>query len=189
MARLHFHATRGDLLDLCQDVESKLEIEYLRRYEGPVADAGSAPEKFDTAAGIPDLGVAAGNDRISGPSFVILPKGQTLAPRRYEARGVPTIVYGDGGHPDAVVLAPGGDRPDLRANVAGEICNAMSTPKAERVLRAFSAAMKRAGWHRTPRRYWIGPEALAQFRAGWTLTSTIDGHPGLAVTAEELPSG
>jgi len=171
MVRVHFFAMRDDLLLVLGGIEAKRHVKYTRagRLDGP------EPEIWESAADLPHLGRATGDQHVQCDPFLIM--------NRNVAVQVATMTMRDGDdrwdveqprNPDSIVLRPGGEWTD-GAIVSGSFTTISKSPASQSLMRAAHSGIKR---HFTRvQAFWVGPQALVAFRSGRRLTCAIQSPP------------
>ena len=181
MSRVHFFATRKDILSICDVVEQKLDLKILRAFQVPTKQAKvpakqakDAYAEYYSFRDIPDLGKANGGNRKNGPCFVLVNKSIDVPMRNTTLAKAPYIRLWAVNKEEAVSFCPGGEYRD-DGIIFGEVMTEFSCKESERIVRAFRTAMKKQFGIKA-RGAWVGPEALERLKAGARLTDYYD-HP------------
>jgi len=171
MVRIYFFAMRSDLLLVLDKLEAKGRVKYTRcgRLDGPKS------EIWKSAADLPKLGQATGDQHIACDPFLIM---QENSPIRVETM---TMLDGDDRfdadqrwNPDSVVFHPGGEWTD-GALISGSFTTISKSQIPQSLMRAVHSSIKK---HFTRvQTFWVGPEALVAFRSGRRLTSAVQSPP------------
>jgi hypothetical protein len=169
--RVHFFATKDDLLLVLRSLEGGRPIRYTRagRVIGPV------PEIWKSGEDLPQLGNATGDQVVVCDQFLITEEIPTI---RVESRRMSTgemrfDVY-QSGNPDSVVLAPGGLWTD-GAIISGSIATISESQTSHSLMRSARSAVKKQ--FTRVRAFWVGPEALVALRSGRRLTTAVQSPP------------
>ena len=174
MSRVHFFATRKDILSICDVVEQKLDLKILRAFHVPAKQAKDAYAEYHCFRDIPDLGKANGGNRENGPCFVLVDKSIDVPTDNTFLGKIPYIDLSASNKEEAVSFCPGGEYRD-DGIIFGEVMTEFSCKESERIVRAFRTAMKKQFGVKA-RSAWVGPEALERLKAGARLTDYYD-HP------------
>lgn len=167
---INFFALKGDLLLVLGELEAKRQIKYVQggRLGGPT------PEVWYSAPDLPMLGRSA-DDHGGGREYLIVDRAADVYIEKM------TMFSGDerfdvhnGGNPASIDFRPGGEWTD-DAILSGNFTTLHKTPESQALMRAVRSRIKK---HFTRvRAYWVGPDALAAFRAGRRLASAIQCPP------------
>jgi hypothetical protein len=167
---IRFFALKADLLLVLGELEAKRQVKYVQggRLGGP------RPAIWYSASRLPKLGWSA-DDHGGGRDYLIMDRASDVYIERM------TIFSGDevfdvhnGGNPGSIEFTPGGEWTD-GAILAGRFATLHNTPESQALIKAVRLRIKK---HFTRvRSYWVGPEALAAFRAGRRLTAAIQCPP------------
>jgi hypothetical protein len=168
---INFFALKGDLLQVLGELEAKRQVKYVQggRLDGP------KPEVWHVAAELPRLGEATGDQQAACDDFLIVDRDvQVYVAKMTMLSGDERFDVNNGGNPDSIEFQPGGEWTD-GAIIAGRFATLHKTQGSQALMRAVSSRIKK---HFTRiRAYWVGPEALAAFRAGRRLTQAIQSPP------------
>jgi hypothetical protein len=171
MVRIYFFAMRNDLLLILGKLEAKRHVKYTRRgrLEGP------EPETWNSAADLPKLGRATGDQHVACDPFLIM---EGNSPIRVE-----TMTMRDGDdrfdveqrlNPDSIIFFPGGEWAD-GALISGSFTTISKSPLSQSLMRTVHSGIKK---HFTRvQAFWVGPEALVAFRSGRRLAYAIQSPP------------
>jgi hypothetical protein len=168
---INFFALKGDLLLALGGVESRREIKYLRsgRLDGRV------PGCWFSAKELPELGQATCDQQAGCESYLIVDRAANVYVRHSTMfSGDDRFDVDNGGNRDSIEFTPAGKWTD-GAIISGRFATLNDTPPSRALMRAVHYQIRK---HFTRiRAYWVGPEALAAFRAGRRLTMAIQSPP------------
>ncbi len=171
MKRISFFATKNDLLSALCDLEAKRKIKYTRagRIEGPEFQV------WESGANLPGLGRAAGDQAITCDAFLIVDGASVVTVVLQEMlNGDDRYDLEQARNPDSVILNVGGEWVD-GSLISGSATTISDSTVSQSLMRTLHSGIKR---HFTRiRGFWVGPEALAELRAGKRLTYAVESPP------------
>ena len=168
---MYIFALKNDLLLVLGNLEAKRKVKYTRCGWLPEPE----PEIWKRAADLPRLGQAACDQEAGCDTFLIMEEDCPIR--------VKTMTMFDGDdrfdveqpwNPHSVFLSAGGEWKDGTI-ISGTITTISSSPVSQSLMRALHYRVKKH--FARVRAYWVGPEALAAFRAGRRLTHAIQSPP------------
>jgi len=164
---INFFATRPDLLDLLNDVESKQSIQYV---EAGLLDSPT-PRVYGSCMECPGIGRIRIDNTNLGAGYLIIPKGTPVAieavPQR---RGGIKYAVDQGMNPNSVDMLSGGQY-DKMTVVAGRIGTCTDSTESAALLKTIRGLIHKR-WERI-RSYWVGPEAAKILDRGGRLTANL----------------
>lgn len=167
----YFFALKGDLLLVLGELEAKRQVKYVQsgRLDGP------EPQIWYSAADLPKLGLATGDQQAQCDDFLIVDRSTDVnISTRTMFSGDDRFDVDNGSNPDSIVFQPGGEWND-GAVISGRFATLHKTPASQALMRAVRSLVKK---HFTrARAFWVGPEALAALRVGRRLTGAIQSPP------------
>jgi hypothetical protein len=162
--RLHFYATRDDLIPWLASVERALPVDYVRMANSPVGTA----QAYAMAADIPALGHASSPSAGTGERFLVVRKSHRVVVRRVAADdGRTRYCFDQLANPDSITFAPGGLY-GTDVLLHGGVATASQSADSLALMKVFAKPL-RASFRRI-KAYWVGPEAEALLDGGARLT-------------------
>jgi hypothetical protein len=173
---LQLYATKHDFETLFDIVEAIQPLYYAR------TGLRCEPTALTFASGkdLPDLGFSGGAGAGSDASYLV---GYTAA---FESR---LITQREGGvlyafdqlnNPNTIVLRPGGRYLDA-CLIAGQIGSTSTENVSEKLYDTFSKNLRKQ--FARVRAYWVGPEAMSEWRKGLRLTIGVNSSSAYDLTA------
>ncbi|MGZ2749719.1 hypothetical protein [Burkholderia stagnalis] len=193
MKRIHFYATKSDILTVTDSVESGWSFKYILVDHFLFPNYGSAIPMYGTARDIPDLGVAAKNQTGSCERYLVVEKSVEVRPMtKHLGKNMPDggrlITYCDPGDcAEGVELNTGGFWSDGTL-ISGLIQTWSDDPAAQRLMRRFGSALKKH-FSEKINAYWVGPEAYEFLRNGGRLTPNVSAPPEFDLKLPDLGEG
>jgi hypothetical protein len=168
---INFFALKGDLLLVLGELEAKRQVKYVQggRLDGP------RPGIWYSATELPKLGQATRDQQAGCDDFLIVDRvADVYIDKMTIFSGDEVFDVHNGGNPDSIQFLPAGEWTN-GAIICGRFATLHKTPASQALMRAVRSRIKK---HFTRVcAYWVGPEALAAFRAGRRLTMAIQSPP------------
>jgi len=157
-------AVRSDILRLLKTLEAGTEIKYIK------ADSSSVPtiQQWSHGSDLPKLGIADGSQSNLCQSYLLSYPDLIVQPRQIEQPdGTLRFDVDQLNNPDSIVFTPAGEWKD-KVILAGSFGTASLSPASQSLMKAVAAAVRKN--FSKVRAFWVGPEALAQWKSGKRLT-------------------
>jgi hypothetical protein len=186
MKQILFYATRDDLIELLELVESKGQMKYARMGNFASADVKNGPLTFESGSQIPDLGKASADSSTACEAFLVC-HPQTLIISR-EIQGVcgNRICIDQLANPDSIEFKPAGIRND-NAMLHGRIGTASDSQFSQFLMKRFEVAIKRS--FLKIRAYYVGPNAFRLLASGKRFTISLQSDRIFDLTMPESTFG
>jgi hypothetical protein len=181
MKRIPFFALKDDILSVLEAVERGGPLQYVRTGNQLRPDF----ETFLRGADIPNLGVANRETGSSCDSFLVTRTTVPIGIRSLKgANGLQRYLMDQLLNPDTVGLTPAG-RWGEDIILEGIVGTASDSPASQELMRKFNSAFKKS-FTKVQGRF-VGPQALALFKAGKRLTQAAQSPPEFDLTP--IPKG
>lgn len=167
MKQIRFFAVDDDLINVLNEVEQGIHLQYVKAGVSP----SSLTESYQAGTKIPRLGMATADSAINSDSFLVAERGMPIRSR--------PVVRQDGGtnfcidqleNPDTVVLTPAGKWGNV-AVLYGTVGTASDTEASIKLAKAFERAVKKH--FKKVKAFWVGPNALELLQKGERLTIAV----------------
>ncbi|WP_155642079.1 hypothetical protein [Burkholderia cepacia] len=181
MKRIHFYATRDDILLITDSMESRQNLKYILTLHSlhPKYD-GVAPI-YESGRDIQSLGDAAKNQTGGCERYIVVERSVNVIPvSRFIGKDTPSggkwyVDYEIGNCPEGVEFNAGGLW-SSEILINGLIQTWSDDPAAQKLMRQAAAAMKKYFPAKIDA-YWVGPEAFELLKSGFRLTSNAAAGP------------
>jgi hypothetical protein len=174
VSQIHFYATRVDLLEVLEKIETVEPVMYVRAGFGESADF----PVYARAADIPGLGTTDAESWVSATKYLIMSKSKRVVVEEKVFDDHTRYGVYSGVNPDSVELSPSGVLRDGFL-IYGRVATLGATNEAKQLQRKFSSAFRkhfrRVGYAL------VGKEAYALLEAGWRLSQAVQNPPEYAL--------
>jgi hypothetical protein len=164
---IYYFAVADDLLPVIETVERAVNVRYTLAGLHPELQA----KQFDSAASLPDLGMAQAPDMNHVARYIVLPASCEVVVRAVSQRHGGTLYAIDQAmNEESVEFTPGGIFGSV-AVISGRVATASSAEASLRIFRLYVRAIKKTFTrHGT---YWVGRGAEQLARSGIRLTAAV----------------
>lgn len=130
--RYLFFLTRSDLMEIVQDVEKEISLQYIKR----ASYSSDVLEEYDSLLEYKELGINKTGNHL-GESFVVIEKSNRLVTRKVKLADDSIRYFVDQKeNPDSIILTPGGIFEEGYL-ICGEIGTISSSEASIRTLRSY----------------------------------------------------
>lgn len=161
MISIHLFATREDLLELLECVESEAPLKYSRMGYFTEAEFRAGLDSYEEGAMIPGLGVATDDSGVGCPRFLVSNRGTPVGVRSINTYNDVHHCVDERGNPGFLVLAPGGIW-EGSVLLSGSLASGSYSRDASRLLRKFRKCAK--ALYEKIGAYDVGPRAAGRMR-------------------------
>lgn len=165
--QLNLFATKSDLENLLQAVESKYPLQFVRTglFDSPVIEA------LQSLLDVPDIGKVSVGDAVQAPRYLVAIRTTHVevetVPQR---RGGIKYSVSQKNNPKTVVFSPGGVFAET-ALIDGAVGTISDDLNSLELFRLFSKEIQ--GQFKKIREYYVGKEAASLLDKGWRLTHNV----------------
>ncbi|WP_155626242.1 hypothetical protein [Burkholderia vietnamiensis] len=181
MKRIHFFATKNDVLLITDFIESKGDVKYILSHHHFFQEYGAEAPIFNSARNIPDLGVAAKSQTGSCKDYILVGRSVAVEPMsRFIGENLPEggkwyTAYESGNCNEGVAFNAGGFWSDGTL-INGLIQTWSDDSAAQKIMRQAASAFKKY-YPAKINVFWIGPEAYELLKSGRRLTQNVAASP------------
>jgi hypothetical protein len=180
MKRIHFFATKADILTAMDTLEGKAPLTYtLAQHRLHPLYASVAP-RYQSLSQFPDLGIAASGQTSRCERYIVASPSTVVLPLTRNVNGRSVTAYELGNCPDCVEFNAGGFW-EQKVLINGLVQTWSDSKEAQRLMRVFMLAFRKT-FDRRIGVYWIGPEAFEYLKSGGRLTLNVDADPSFDLT-------
>lgn len=171
MAQIHFYGVMNDFLPMLELAESKGPLKYTLTGNF-LKDEWAGITTFDTAAEMPNLGRATGDQAAKCDHYLVCEQERSITLQSilgYD--GLERICIDQLLNHDTMEFTPAGLWNESLI-LAGRIATAWDTEHSRALMKRFQAAIKRS--FTKVRAYYVGPNAMALWKNGARLTIGVN---------------
>lgn len=183
MTRIIFYATKTDILNITNYVESKISLTYyLESIFFFTDEYGLIAPTYASAQDIANIGFASGKQTITCERYIIANATEPLLLQSKKFNNKMISYYESGNAPDSVLFTPAGLRPNPFI-IEGILEQWSNSPNAKMIMNKFYYKMKKE--FRKIMGCWVGPEAYELLVSGYKLTMNEESHPDFYLNPTE----
>jgi hypothetical protein len=175
MKRIHFYATRNDILDVTRNIELKHKLKYILTFHTLFPQFSNIAPEYNCASDIPKIGIASRKSSNGCEKYLVAETAAELIPSTELIGGKLITAYRPGSCAQCITFNAGGFwQEEVLLN--GLIETWSSDSAAQRLMRQFQVAIKK-GFKEKIGEFWVGPEAFEFLRNGGRLTINVSAAP------------
>ncbi|SNU89468.1 hypothetical protein [Pandoraea sputorum] len=180
MKRIHFFATRNDMLAVTDLVERKIPVTYVRSHQSLFPEYRGDVGRYESAVDIPRLGDAVRGQTSSCERYIVVNRFTRVDPVARTYRDETVEDYELGNCPEGVELNAGGFW-EGEVLINGLIQTWSEGALGQQLMRKFLSSIKTTFKVRL-NGYWIGLEAYQFLEGGGRLTLNVDANSSFDIT-------